>query len=101
MRPAHRFDDDVDDLTASLDDGAPWALSTAGAGQSGPGEHGEHGAPAATLAEIAARQRPWIGTLAAGPMLVVPFVAGGRSVALAVLTRAARLGSFGALEAAI
>jgi membrane fusion protein (multidrug efflux system) len=34
-------------------------------------------------------------------VLIVPFVAGGKSVALAVLTRAARLGSFGALEAAI
>jgi multidrug resistance efflux pump len=77
------------------DDGEPWSLSGPTAG----GE--EHGAPIAKLAEIAGKQRPWTGTLVTGPTLIVPFVAGGRTIALAVLGRAARLGSFGALEGAI
>lgn len=71
------------------DDGAPWTLE------------GESGAPDELLASVAARRRAWSGTLPEGPVLVVPFVAAGRAVALAVLARAPRLGSFAALEAAI
>jgi membrane fusion protein (multidrug efflux system) len=76
------------------DDGEPWSLTGSRGGD-------DHGAPAARLRDLAARRRAWSGTLDRGPVLIVPFVAGGRTVALAVLARAARLGSFVALEGAI